>query len=82
MEVLLVSICPSRMPEPRKLTSDSVYIAILVIECAVIYFYFVETKGPTLEEIAKLFDGEDAGVAGRDQVGEKSATHAIHEEKA
>jgi hypothetical protein len=31
----------------------------------VIYFYFVETKGPTLEEIAVLFDGEDsaAGVA-------------------
>jgi hypothetical protein len=31
----------------------------------VIYFFFVETKGPTLEEIAMLFDGEDsaAGVA-------------------
>jgi hypothetical protein len=25
-----------------------------------IYFVFVETKGPTLEEIAKIFDGEDA----------------------
>jgi hypothetical protein len=37
----------------------------LVIECLVIYFFFVETKGPTLEEIAMLFDGEDsaAGVA-------------------
>ncbi|KAH6676928.1 lactose permease [Plectosphaerella plurivora] len=42
-----------------------VYIAILVIECLVIYFFFVETRGPTLEEIAILFDGEDspAGVA-------------------
>ncbi|KAI9167827.1 Lactose permease [Paramyrothecium foliicola] len=37
-----------------------VYIAVLVIECLVIYFYFVETKGPTLEEIAVLFDGEDS----------------------
>jgi MFS family permease len=40
-----------------------VYIAILVIECLTIYFYFVETKGPTLEEIAQLFDGEDAQIA-------------------
>ncbi|KXH60122.1 hypothetical protein CNYM01_10281 [Colletotrichum nymphaeae SA-01] len=42
-----------------------VYIAILVIECLVIYFFFVETRGPTLEEISMLFDGKDsaAGVA-------------------
>ncbi|WQF77407.1 Putative major facilitator, sugar transporter, major facilitator superfamily [Colletotrichum destructivum] len=42
-----------------------VYIAILVIECLVIYLFFVETKGPTLEEISMLFDGKDsaAGVA-------------------
>ncbi|KAI8168761.1 Lactose permease [Colletotrichum sp. SAR 10_70] len=42
-----------------------VYIAILVIEVLVIYFFFVETRGPTLEEIAVLFDGKDsaAGVA-------------------
>jgi MFS family permease len=40
-----------------------VYIVILVIECLTIYLFFVETKGPTLEEIARLFDGEDAAVA-------------------
>ena len=40
-----------------------VYIAVLVIECLTIYFFYVETKGPTLEEIAILFDGEDAHVA-------------------
>jgi hypothetical protein len=36
-----------------------------VIEVLVIYFFFVETRGPTLEEIAVLFDGQDsaAGVA-------------------
>lgn len=30
---------------------------------------YIETKGPTLEEIAKIFDGEDATVA-RVEVGE------------
>lgn len=39
------------------------YIAILVFECIAIWFLFVETKGPTLEEIACLFDGEEAIVA-------------------
>ncbi|RMZ38925.1 MFS sugar transporter [Aspergillus flavus] len=39
-----------------------VYIAILVVECLCIWFLFVETKGPTLEEIAALFDGDDANV--------------------
>jgi sugar porter (SP) family MFS transporter len=31
-----------------------------VLEAIWVYFVFVETKGPTLEEIAKIFDGEDA----------------------
>jgi hypothetical protein len=25
-----------------------------------VYFFYVETKGPTLENIARIFDGEDA----------------------
>ena len=25
-----------------------------------VYFFYVETNGPTLEEIAKIFDGEEA----------------------
>jgi hypothetical protein len=29
-----------------------------------IYFLYVETQGPALEEIAILFDGADANVAG------------------
>lgn len=37
-----------------------VYIAILVLECLSIWLLFVETKGPTLEEIATLFDGGEA----------------------
>jgi hypothetical protein len=41
-----------------------VYVVVLVLECLAIYFLYVETKGPALEEIALLFDGEDANVAG------------------
>ncbi|TDZ37475.1 Lactose permease [Colletotrichum spinosum] len=40
-----------------------VYIAILVVEVLVIYFFFVETRGPTLEEISMLFDGKDSAAA-------------------
>ncbi|KAF3349883.1 hypothetical protein VD0002_g8163 [Verticillium dahliae] len=40
-----------------------VYIAVLVIEVLVIYFFFVETKGPTLEEMAILFDGPESAAA-------------------
>lgn len=29
-------------------------------ELVFIWFFYVETKGPTLEEIARIFDGEDA----------------------
>ena len=50
-----------------------VYIAILVVECFTIWFIFVETKGPTLEEIAILFDGHDANVAGRGDLSEQKA---------
>jgi MFS family permease len=48
-----------------------IYIAVLVIECLVMYFFYVETKGPTLEEIAILFDGEDSHVGGTLPVMEK-----------
>ncbi|KAK7418784.1 hypothetical protein QQZ08_011107 [Neonectria magnoliae] len=32
------------------------------LELIFVWFFYVETKGPTLEEIAKIFDGEDAVV--------------------
>lgn len=51
---------------------------ILVLECLCIYFLFVETKGPTLEEIARLFDGDQAHLASEEtieqRVREKSVT--------
>lgn len=37
---------------------------MLCVIFTVVYFLWVETKGIPLEEIAKLFDGEDANVGG------------------
>ncbi|KAL1852109.1 hypothetical protein VTK73DRAFT_9278 [Phialemonium thermophilum] len=37
-----------------------VFCATLVVFFLVTYFFFPETKGHSLEEIAKIFDGEDA----------------------
>lgn len=36
-----------------------------MLECLIIFYFFPETKGPTLEEIAVIFDGEQsaAGIA-------------------
>ena len=39
-----------------------VYTAWIGIELVVVYFLYVETKGPTLEEIARIFDGDQAEV--------------------
>ena len=40
-----------------------VYIAVLVIQCLMIYFYYVETRGLPLEEIARVIHGENAAAA-------------------
>jgi sugar porter (SP) family MFS transporter len=36
------------------------YTLWICVELVFVYFVYVETKGPTLEEIAKIFDGEGA----------------------
>ncbi|RDW57480.1 MFS transporter-7 [Coleophoma cylindrospora] len=63
-----------------------VYIVILVIEVLCIWFFFVETSGPTLEEIATLFDGNDANVGGNEtlkhQVEVEHAEYHIGKEAA
>lgn len=46
------------MPQPWNLAAF--YTVWLSIELAFVYFFFVETKGIPLEELAKIFDGEDA----------------------
>lgn len=50
------------------------------VELVFVWFFYVETKGPTLEEIARIFDG-DSAIAHVDlhQV-EKDIHNAEHEE--
>lgn len=50
----------------------------IAIELIIIYVYFVETRGPTLEELAKLFDGDDAVAHIDINAIEKEAIHADH----
>ncbi|KAK8217256.1 hypothetical protein M8818_001509 [Zalaria obscura] len=58
-----------------------VYCVWIAVELIVVYFFYIETKGPTLEEIAKIFDGDEAevGVADIQEVKEdldvKPAVH-------
>jgi sugar porter (SP) family MFS transporter len=39
------------------------YTVWIAVELVFVYFFYVETKGPTLEEIARIFDGDQADVA-------------------
>ncbi|OCL01499.1 general substrate transporter [Glonium stellatum] len=41
----------------------TIYAVWIFLELLFVSFIFVETRGPTLEEIAKIFDGDDAQVA-------------------
>lgn len=51
------------------------------VELIFVYFMYPETKGPTLEEIARIFDGESAVAhIDFDQV-EKELQLQHHEEK-
>ncbi|PLB44157.1 MFS transporter [Aspergillus steynii IBT 23096] len=52
-----------------------VYVAWLVVETTIIFFLYPETKGPTLEEIAHIFDGPNAviGKTGLDE--EEDVSH-------
>ena len=37
-----------------------VFVAVLLVMGVVIYFYYPETRGHTLEQMAVLFDGDEA----------------------
>lgn len=65
------------------------YCVWIGIELVVVYFWYVETKGPTLEEIAKIFDGDEAKVArvhiketGEVVASDLSPVHSYHEKSA
>ncbi|KEF60207.1 uncharacterized protein A1O9_05057 [Exophiala aquamarina CBS 119918] len=40
----------------------TIYTCWIASELVLVYFLYVETRGPTLEEITKIFDGGDAKV--------------------
>ncbi|KAH8811344.1 general substrate transporter [Xylogone sp. PMI_703] len=40
------------------------YIIWLIIQCVVVYFFYIETKGHSLETTAICFEGEDAKIGG------------------
>ncbi|KFY05147.1 hypothetical protein V491_09193 [Pseudogymnoascus sp. VKM F-3775] len=49
-------------------------------ELVFVYFFYVETNGPTLEQIAKIFDGDDAAAHIDLHQVEKEIAQAHHEE--
>lgn len=61
-----------------------VFIVVLLVFGLTAYFYYPETKGYTLEQIAVIFDGPDALVANTTEVATaaeaKSGSSAVHNE--
>ncbi|KAK2792595.1 hypothetical protein FQN52_003100 [Onygenales sp. PD_12] len=47
------------------------YVVWIVVQFVVVYIFFIETKGPSLEQIALLFDGKDAVVGKVNPVAEE-----------
>lgn len=57
-----------------------IYTCWIFLELCFVYFMYIETKGPTLEELAKIIDGDEAEVAHVDIRQVEKETH-INEEK-
>ncbi|PSN65984.1 general substrate transporter [Corynespora cassiicola Philippines] len=53
----------------------TIYSVWIFLELLFVFFFYVETKGPTLEELAKIFDGDNAEVAQVDL--EKVESHVM-----
>ncbi|KAL2141841.1 hypothetical protein VTI28DRAFT_1877 [Corynascus sepedonium] len=58
-----------------------IYTGWLLLELAFVWKMYIETKGPTLEELAKIIDGDEAAVAQVDIHEVEKETH-INEEKS
>ncbi|KAL4879558.1 hypothetical protein BJY04DRAFT_208668 [Aspergillus karnatakaensis] len=56
-----------------------VFVAALLLWLVIIWFTFPETKGMSLEEVSKIFDGEDA-LRGTERVKEEIAAGTAHVE--
>lgn len=48
---------------PHHWNFELFYTVWIFLELLFVYFFYVETRGPTLEELAKIFDGENAEVS-------------------
>ncbi|KAH8811137.1 sugar transporter [Xylogone sp. PMI_703] len=46
------------------------YVGWIIVEFIVVYIFFIETKGPSLEQIALLFDGKDATIGKTNPIAE------------
>jgi hypothetical protein len=55
-----------------------VFVVVLVIMCLTTYFFYPETRGHSLEQMAFIFDGEDAAAPRAEFVKERalSVSHA------
>lgn len=64
-----------------------IFLPWIVIEFVVVYFFFPETKGPSLEEICMIFDGDDVVLhSAREKPGEieyvENQTESLDGEKS
>lgn len=59
-----------------------VFVAILVVGCFIVYFFYPETRGHTLEEMAVIFDGESARVTDSAFDGDVKSGAISHHESA
>ena len=58
-----------------------VFIAVLLVMAGTVYFFYPETRGHTLEQMAVVFDGADAEVPAAAGVAERSRSVVTCSEK-
>lgn len=56
-----------------------VFVVVLIAMCITTYFFYPETRGYSLEQMAFIFDGEDAAVMEPEKTKERavSVSHSI-----
>jgi hypothetical protein len=56
-----------------------VFVVVLILFCITSYFCYPETRGHSLEQMALIFDGEDAGVMEPEKTKERavSVSHSV-----
>lgn len=54
-----------------------VFIAFLILETLIVYFFYVETRYVPLEEIAKIFDGDDVAALTNAEI-QATSEKAVH----